>query len=353
MHARSALAALLALGLLTGAAAHQPGERLERFKELARQYADASEAEASDALLAALFALVDAEVIDNLTSGGPFASEAFLQERLDGFTAEWGGAAFRILQPEHAGAKPLTLALGTVTRGEPRGSLRIYGRVRGAVTRLAAVVHDGIPEFYRWPSARDGALQFVTSWSGTPTGRGSRPLYLELWRHDGREGPARIWTGDEPFPEGLSATGFAVRNGQLRVRYELHYPGWKPGCHAEAEQEDVYHQPSRGDKLVLLRRRVFHGWHRELHAAVTRLFGALAAGDRKVLGELVPDSSVRAQLPGALRADASCDHRLRDSAGTVIVAATQEREHQLAPWSLAWRRGPRGWRLVSATRVLQ
>src|SRR5919197_908762 len=106
MHARSALAALLALGLLTGAAAHQPGERLDRF------------------------------------------------------TAEWGGAAFRILQPEHAGAKPLTLALGTVTRGEPRGSLRIYGRVRGAVTRLAAVGHDGLPQFFRLPHAPDGALQF-------------------------------------------------------------------------------------------------------------------------------------------------------------------------------------------------
>jgi hypothetical protein len=342
------MAGLLALGLAAPAAA----DRLETFRELAARYVEVSDPEA-DGLLSQMFELIDAEVIDSLRSGTPFASAPFIQDQLDGFSAAWGGAAFRVAQPGRDAKHPLTIVLATVTRGEPRGSLRIYGPARGGPARLAAAARDGVPELHAWPSGRDGATQFVTSWLGVPTGRGSRPLYLELWRRDGREGVARLWSSDEAFPEGAAVRGFAIKEGQLAIRYEVHYPGWKPGCDVETEQEDVYRQPPGGEKLALQRRRVWNGWHRELHAVVTRFFGALGTGDGKLLAELVPDPSVRARLPRTLRAEAACDQLDAGPAGTIIVAATGLREHRLAPWSLAWRHGPRGWRLAAATPVLQ
>jgi len=347
------LALLLALGFASTAAAAPAGDRRERFTELARRYAEAPDPEGSRALLAELFAVVDAEIIENLDAGGPFASAAFIQERLDALSEAWGGAAFRVLPPERGGKDTLTLALHTVTRGEPRGSLRIYGRSRGDVALLAAVTHDGAPEVHAWPPRRDGASQLLTSWLGAPTGRGSRPLHLELWRLGGQDAAARLWSSDETFPEGLWVTGFTVKSGELRIRYEVHYPGWKPGCEAETEQEDVYRQASPGTKLVLGRRQVLNGWHRELHATVSRFFGALGAGDRETLAELVPDASLRARLPRELRPEAACDERDPDIPGTVSVAATGHRDHRPAPWSLSWRRGPRGWRLAAAAPVLQ
>jgi hypothetical protein len=329
-----------------------PSDRQERFKELARLYAEAPESGAG-ALLSEMFQLVDIEITDNLQSGRLFASAAFLQERVDAFSDEWGGASFHILQPERAAKEPLTLALGAITRGEPRGSLRIYGTARGRAALLAAAVHDGVPQVHAWPPARDGAFQFLASWLGPSTGGGGRLLSVELWRRGGPEGVSRLWSSGQAFPEGLRVKTFDVKDGRLRVRYEVRYPGWQPGCDGETEQEDLYRAPPAGDGLVLRRRRIVNGWHRELHAAVTRLLAALRAGDARSVAELVPDAALRARLPRELEGEPACDQRLSDSPPTVVVAATRDHERQRAPWSLSWRRGPRGWRLSAASPVLQ
>src|SRR5262249_52447439 len=81
--------AVMALGLsilaVRSTSAGAGPDRLERFKELARRYADAPDAGAG-AALSEVLSLIDAEIIESLKSGGPFASSAFLQERLEGFT---------------------------------------------------------------------------------------------------------------------------------------------------------------------------------------------------------------------------------------------------------------------------
>lgn len=344
--------ALLLVPSLTPAVGAEPIDRQERFKELARLYAEAPESEAGG-LLSEMLQLVDAEITDNLQSGRPFSSAAFLQERADAFSDEWGGASFRILQPERSAKAPLTLVLGAITRGEPRGALRIYGPVRGREVLLAAATHDGVPQLHAWPPARDGAFQFLTSWLGPSTGGGGRALSVELWRRGGPEGVSRAWSSDQAFPEGLRVKTLDVKDGRLLVRYEVRYPGWQPGCDAETEQEDLYRASPAGDGLVLRGRRIVNGWHRELHAAVTRLLAALRAGDARSVVELVPDPALRARLPRELEAEPACDQRLSDSPPTVVVAATRDHDQRRAPWSLSWRRGPRGWRLSAASPVLQ
>ncbi|PWU24817.1 MAG: hypothetical protein C5B48_04465, partial [Candidatus Rokuibacteriota bacterium] len=77
----------------------------------------------------------------------------------------------------------------------------MYGRINGHAALLAAVVRDGAPELHAWPRGRDGAFQFVVSWSGAPAGRRDRPLYAELWRRDRRDGVVRLWSTDRSFPE--------------------------------------------------------------------------------------------------------------------------------------------------------
>jgi hypothetical protein len=346
------LLALLWVPSLTATVGAEPVDRQERFKDLARLYAEAPESEAG-ALLSQMFQLVDSEIIDNLQSGRPFASAAFLQERVDAFSDEWGGASFRILQPERAAKDPLSLALAAITRGEPRGSLRIYGTARGQAALLAAAVHDGVPQAHAWPPARDGAFQFLATWLGPLTAGGGRALSAELWRRGGPEGVRRVWSSAQVFPEGLAVKTLDVKDGRLLVRYEVRYPGWQPGCDGDTEHEDLYRAPPAGDGLVLSRRRIVNGWHRELHAAVTRLLAALRTGDARSVVELVPDATLRARLPRELEAEPACDQRLSDSPATVVVAATRNHDQQRAPWSLSWRRGPRGWRLSAASPVLQ
>jgi hypothetical protein len=344
--------ALAALALVAAgeAPAHEP-DRRERFADLARQYADAPDTVGAGPLLSSLFEIVDDEILDNLRAGGLFASAAFIQERLQVFSDEWGGVAFSVARLARGRDTP-ALGLFALTRAEPRGSLRIYGRLHGRVSRLAAVTHEGRLEVHPWPAAPDGGARFLASWLGAP-GWGKRALHLELWRESVTDGVRRIWSSSEAFPGGLRVTDFTARDGRIRVRYELAYPGAKPGCDGETEQEDVYGPAAQGEGLVLTRRRALNGWHRELQSAVTRFFGALEAGDRSALVELVPDATLRARLPRELRPDAVCDQRGPGAAGTVIVAATREREQRRVPWSLAWRRAPGGWRLTAATPVLQ
>ena len=341
--------ALLALALTVTVATAGPTDRLDQFREIAGRYAEATDAGTDGALLSGLFEVADAEISENLGSGPPFSSAAFIQERLNAFSDAWGGAAFKVVTADHGRKEAGLLGLFTVTRGEPRGSLRFYGRSDGRGSLLAAVTHDGHVEVSEWPAAG----QLLASWFGAETGPGSRVLHLELWRFSHGLRPSRVWSSADTSSQGLRATGFATRNDQLVVRYEVRYPGWKPGCTGETEREDLYRAPSGGKGLTLVRRRVVNGWHRELQSAVARLYDALAADDRKTLVELVADPSLRARLPRDLRAEPVCDEQDPAAPATVIVAATREHDQQRVPWSLAWRRGPRGWRVTAAGPVLE
>jgi len=324
-----------------------PSDRLDHFRELARRYAEAPERAANAPLLSELWSVVDAEIGDNLRSGEPYSSMAFIQSRLDAFSDEWGGASFKVTDLDGGKRAPI-VGLFTLTQGEPRSSLRIYDR---AGVLLAAVTHEGQLEFRAWSTA--GARQFLAKWTGAPTGADARTLRLELWRLRVQATPVREWSSDDAFPDGIAATGFSARGGQLVVRYEPHYPGWKPGCADQTEQEDVYRQAAGSTGLVRAQRRVLNGWHRELQSAVTRFFVALGANDRQTMAALVPNPSLRARLPNELQADSVCDDRVAGSPATAIVAATREHDGLRVPWSLTWRRDSRGWRLTAAAPMLE
>jgi hypothetical protein len=345
MH-RPWVSALIVLALAGTVAAGAPVDRLEQFKQLAHRYADAPDSESESRLLVALFALADAEVTDNLRSGGPFASIAFIRERLEAFGEEWGGVSFTVSDLPGPARDSAMLGLFTVTRGEPRGSLRIYEGVAGAASLRATRTQEGRVDVHPWP-ARGGSPQFLASWIGAANGRGTSALRLELWRRRAAGG----WWGSDLFPDGLLASGFSAKDGRLTVRYAIGYPGWKPGCADETEQEDVYGDGPSG--LTLLRRRTVNPWHRELQSAATRLFAAVSASDGKTLAELVPDRALRGRLPRGLRPEPACDERDPSAPGTVIVAATSERDDRRVPWSLTWRHNARGWRLTAADPVLQ
>ena len=147
---RGAWAVLVALVLL-GAAADGGGDRpaCRASKRCAGVLATTGETAPADvdAALAALFALADDEIIENLGAGEPFASTAFIQERLDAFMAAWGGAGFRVHRlGAGGGTGALTVGVFTLPGPAPRGSVRVYGRRRdGDVARLAAITHDGMP----------------------------------------------------------------------------------------------------------------------------------------------------------------------------------------------------------------
>src|SRR5215467_8022163 len=175
-------AVLVALALVGGLRPAESVDRLDEFKSLARRYADAADADSAATLLAELFSVVDDEVLDNVRSGGIFASPEFIQDRVKAFSDAWGGVAFAVTQPTRRKGAP-TLGLFAATRGELRGSLRIYGRSRGEPALLAASTHEGALEVREWPAGRGGAVQFLASWVGAPGGRASRALLVELWRH--------------------------------------------------------------------------------------------------------------------------------------------------------------------------
>jgi len=347
-------------------AAAADADRLERFRALATGDLAAAQLDggaAVDHAVSALYALVDEEIIESLESGGPFASPEFIQERLDGFGAAWGGAAFHVFRPAGgSGRPPVTVAVLSLNGVAGSGSVRAYGRGPAGVLPLRTATHDGAPEAHPWPPARDGAPQWLVSWTGVASGSGARPLRLELWRQRGAGDVARVWSTADLFPDGLWAADVAIRRAEISVRYELRYPGWKPGCEGQTQQEDTYR--AAGDVPALARRQVVNAWHRELGTAVDRLFSALEHRDARRLSELVPDARLRSRLPAGLRPEPACEAQSPDTPGIVVVAATDEGggtaradrapARAPAPWSLWWTRAAGGaWRLSAAEPVLQ
>jgi hypothetical protein len=321
-------------------------DRLDRFRELAASRL--SPAQIIDGggdvdPYREIDTLLDEEIVESLASGGVFASTGFLQDRLDAFGEAWGGAVIRLVRLGR-------LLVAAVQLSEaPRGnSVRIYGRLRDEAALLTTLEREGRPTVHPLPPAPGGAAQFLVVWEGAPTGRGTRALRFDLAREQA-DGVTVTWTTAALFPEGLMARSHAVSGSEIRVRYELHYPGWAPGCERQTEQEDVYRLVPGTGEYTRVSRREHDGWHRELHRSAARVFDALAAADGRVLALLVPDPGLRQRLPRSLRGEPACDAPESAAAQAVSVAAVAEGH---LPWTLTFRRAPGGWRLTAATPVL-
>ena len=345
--------ALIGLALVLAAAAPAwagpAGDRLDRFREIAAARLSVVEdmgGALDRASQAEVDAILDAEVLDSLAAGGPFASTEFIRERLDAFGQAWGGASLRV---EPLGGGLLAGRFRLSEKGVSN-SVRVYGRTDGRPALLQVWREDGVPEVYSWPGPAGGEV--LVTWSGTPTGWGSVPIRLALWRV--RDGVvSALWRSAPLYPDGLWVSHAEIKAGHVTLRHEIRYPGWKPGCDVQAEQEDRY-RASAGGSLALVSSRVFNGWHRDLQRSATRLFAAIGSGDLKTVGLLVPDPALRKRLPPGLVPEAACDAQSPDAPATVVVAAAAPRpDGRREPWSLWWSRGSSGWRLTGAARVLE
>ncbi len=343
---RSAALVVLLLAAATGVAAAANGaDRLERFRALAasrlaaQQLGDDSGAAET---YREVYALLDDEIVENLASGEPFASLAFLQDRLDAFGDVWGSTVVRL-----ARVGPFLVGAFQLTDAPSGNSVRVYGRLRDEVALLATFARDGRPSVHPVPAAR-GAAQFVIAWEGALSGRGTRALRLDEVREQ-PDGARVVWSTSDLFPQGLLVRGYAVRGAEIRLEYELHYPGWTPGCDGQTEQEDVYRLSPASGTFARVARRDLNAWHRDFRLSVARLFSALSTGDRRLLATLVPDRGLRDRLPATLTAEPACDAEDGPRHDRVSVAATAED----GPWQLTWERSGAGWRLVRAAPVIQ
>jgi hypothetical protein len=334
------LVLLVAVGV---AAAADRGDRLDRFRELAASrlvLAQILEVDTPAEAYREIYALLDDEMVESLASGGPFASPAFLQDRLDTFAEAWGGATLRLVR-----AAGLLVGAFVLDERSAANSVRVYGRLgTDGPALLTALYREGRPTVYALPGGRDA---FLVVWEGLPSGRGTRPLRVELLRRDG-DGVRVAWSTADVFADGLLARSWSLRGADVRIRYEVRYPGWAPGCDGQTEQEDVYRLASTAT-VVRVARQEHNAWHRELHAAVGRLVAALAARDEAALAALVPNRGLRSRLPSSLRPEPICDAREGAGGEAVSVAAAAEGQ----PWTLTFRRQAARWRLTGVARVLQ
>ena len=322
------------------------GDRLDRFRQLAGSRLAPLELRGPDPSgdgLQEIYALLDEELLENLNSGPLFASTEFLQERLDALSEVWGGSAFRVVTLAGTG---LTVGAFQLSSGGHGNSVRIYARNGSRFDLVQAVHRPGVPVLFELPRARSGAAQFFLAWVGPQSNRGSFALRVDLWKQEGGTFGA-AWSTATLFPDELLATKFDVHGQRVTIRYEVRYPGWKPGCEGQTELEDLYQYAPDRDGVTLARRRTINGWHRELHAgAVSGLLRALAGPDRRALAQLVPAPAVRARLPDGLLPDLACDVPGDPAPSDARVAAVAAADRRV--WDLRFRRLPDGWRLVDA-----
>ena len=344
---RSGVAASLAIACLavaTTATAAAGPDRLERFRDIAQSglaTIDVAGAERAGAALREIYELLDEEIVESLGSGGVFASQAYLQDRLDAFNAAWGATVLKLVK------------LGNVLVGTFRlsdaltgNSVRVYGRAHGEPALLGAIHHDGAPTVHVMPPA-GGAPQFLVTWAGNMSARGTQPVRIELFRIGG-SGVQMAWTSPAAFVDEPLVRSYRVRNGDVVLRYELHYPGWTPGCAGQTEQEDVFRYVAAKRTFTVAGRQVHAAAHREFHGVVERLLSAVNRKDDKTLAELVPDPKLRARLPGVIARESACD--AAESATTVSVAVTAGADKR--PWTLSFRRIGPAWRLAAADPVI-
>jgi hypothetical protein len=374
--AKSFVGAVVGLGVVSVAlAAVVAGapDRLERFRTVAA--ARLGPLQMGDDTVAGeayreIYTLLDEEIVDNLSSGGPFASVEFLQERLDAFTGAWGATAASVSRIGR-----LTAVAFQLTDASVGNSVRIYGRLPrmegdgrapggggGGPPRSAAapggedadaallttLTHDGRPALYPLPPAVGGAAQFLVAWEGAASGRGTRALRIDHIRQQGTD--VRVmWSTADTFGDGLLARRYSMRGAEIRIRYEVRYPGWTPGCEGQTEEEEIYRLAPGAAKFARVARHDVNAWHRDFRVSVARFFSALSAGDRAALSGLVPDPTVRGRLPRTLAAEPACDAADGANPERVSVAASGAE----GPWELTWQRTGSRWRLVHANPVIQ
>jgi hypothetical protein len=330
-------------------------DRLDRFRAIAReQLMTAVDAPSRERAVRDLYELVDAEVLDSLRGDEPFSSIVFIRERLDALMEAWGGAGLRVVRIPAAGRRaPVTVGLYSLLGVAGSGSLRLYvGRGPGA-SLAAAATHDGLLDAQVWPAGPDGVARVLALWSGSPAADGVRSLHGELWQTRALDRVERAWSTADQDASGLQVTEWRTQPGELVVRYQPHYPGWKPGCVGQLEQEDRYRLAADGG-LAVARRRVTNAWRRDLGAAADALFRAVASADARAIAQLVPAAAVRARLPAALVAEPVCEQiGTAGPRGPVTMAATELRDSRRVPWTLSWRRSEAGWRLIGARPVLE
>ena len=335
-------AVLIAVLALAPRASSGPPDRLERFRELAAARLATAQMgdEVGDETYREIYTLLDEEIVDSLASGSVFASVEFLQERLDAFSEAWGATVVRVMR-----TGPLTVGAFQLAGGSFGNSVRVYGRLRDEAALLTTISREGRPALYPMPPAA-GAAQFLAVWEGAPSAQGMRPLQLDLVREQA-ESARVVWSSTTPFPDGLLARRWAIRGHEVRVQYEMRYPGWTPGCDDQTEQEDVYRLAAGTSAFQRIARRQLNAWHRDFRVSVSRLFSAISADDRQALSGLVPDAAVRSRLPRTLRAEPACDAPDGPAHDRVSVAATAER----GPWTLTWERRGTQWRLIQAAPI--
>ncbi len=330
----------------------EPSDRLERFRSLAAARLAALEIsgqEPTPDVLGEIYALLDDEILDSLRGGGPFASEGFLQERLDAFNEAWGGTAFRVL----ALGGGLTVGAFQLSPSGRGSSVRVYGPSGPRAALVRAIHHPGVPALREMPPTRQGEPQFLAAWVGSQSSRGTTALRLELWRKEG-ESVGLAWSTDALSAGDLFVGRFAVDARQVSLRYEVRYPGWKPGCDGQTEHEDAYRYVAGRETFVLARRQVVNAWHRDVHAVLGRVLSALRSRDERALAGLVADAG-HVRLPARLEPDLACDEADGPSPTTVGVAAVEPPgpggDAAGRPWTLVFRRTPAGWRLTSAAPI--
>src|SRR5207244_2656216 len=158
-----------------------------------------------------------------------------------------------------------------------------------------------------------------------------------------------VWSSADVYPDGLVARTYTIRGSELRVRYELRYPGWVPGCDGQTEQEDLFRFMAPAGTYTRVSQRPYEAWHRELRAVAARFFAALAADDRSAIAALVPDPRVRERLPKGLVAEPVCDATSGARGEQVLVAAS---DSQGSPWTLTFHRDGARWRVAAVAPVI-
>src|SRR5437899_3337669 len=170
------LAALAGLGDAVFGASGVP-DRLDRFRELALVWQGRVQtgAELTADAYREMYALLDEEIVESLTSGGPFASPGFLQDRLDAFGSVWGGTTLGVV-----GVDPLVVGAFQLADATAVNTVRVYGRLHGEAALLGTLHREGRPAVHRAASAPGAAPQFIAAGEAAPSGRAPRTLRLEL-----------------------------------------------------------------------------------------------------------------------------------------------------------------------------
>src|SRR2546422_2656446 len=133
------LAALAGLGDAAFGASGVP-DRLDRFRELALIWQGRVQtgAEVTADAYREMYALLDEEIVESLTSGRPYAAPGFLQDRLDAFGGGWGGTTLGVVGGDPLGVGAFQLAHATDVNTVPG-----YGRLPGEAALLRALHPEG------------------------------------------------------------------------------------------------------------------------------------------------------------------------------------------------------------------